>query len=62
MPERAPRGQATFRQRDVAAAIRAARKAGEVVGAVEISRDGTIRIIVGADAVPRPEKNEWDED
>lgn len=40
------RGPAHFRQRDVAAAIRAVRKAGETPARVEIE-DGKIVVIIG---------------
>lgn len=60
-----PRGPVNFRERDVAAAIRAARKAGET-GAVrvEIGKDGKIVIITSREnAEPvAAEANEWDED
>lgn len=48
------RGPTTFRQRDVAAAIRAARLAGLEIGQVKIEKDGTITIVAGdiAEAVP----------
>jgi len=60
MPEPRRRGPATFRQRDLAVAIKAARAAGEQVFAAEIAKDGTIRIIVAAEAVTKPEVNPWD--
>ena len=40
------RGPLTFKQRDVAAAIRAAVQAGEQVQRIEISREGRIVIIL----------------
>jgi hypothetical protein len=60
------RGPVTFKQRDVAAAIRAAVQAGQQVDRVEIRRDGSIVVILtngkeqlaadgGADCA-----NEWD--
>lgn len=64
-PERRVRGPATFRERDVKAAIRAARKAGET-GAVrvEIEDHRVVVIIGGQDAVDiapdlRKEIEEW---
>jgi hypothetical protein len=40
------RGPLTFKQRDVAAAIRAAVQAGQRVDRVEIRRDGSIVVIL----------------
>lgn len=37
-----------FTQADVERAVKAARNAGMDVGALEITKDGTIRVIVGA--------------
>jgi hypothetical protein len=57
------RGPTTFRQRDVAAAIRAARRAGIEVARIKIERDGTITIISGKPEEPDTtgaEVNEWD--
>ena len=65
MPEpRRRRGPATFRQRDVKAAIRAVRAAGEDVAGVEIDGDGRIRVIVGTTAMPAAaaEANPWDDE
>lgn len=56
------RGPATFRERDVTAAIRAAIKAGQEVYRVEIGKGGEIRIITSREAVPAtPAGNPWDE-
>jgi hypothetical protein len=58
------RGPTTFRQRDVAAAIRAARQAGIEVARIKILRDGTIEIVSGkpeAEKEPAAEINEWDQ-
>jgi hypothetical protein len=41
------KGPATFRQRDVTAALKAARLAGTPVARVEISRDGRIVLVMG---------------
>jgi hypothetical protein len=60
-----PRGPANFKERDVTAAIRAARKAGETGQVrIEIGKNGkTIVIISRENAEPAPaEANEWDED
>jgi hypothetical protein len=55
-----PRRSATLTQADVARAVRAAKQAG--ASAVEVQKDGTIRILL--DAPPMvPEQsteNEWD--
>jgi hypothetical protein len=57
---RGPRGPSLFKQRDITAAIRAAKAAGADNCVVEIARDGTIRVIVSnAEAVA--ERNPWDE-
>jgi len=50
------RGPATFRQRDVRAAIRAVEAAGKEVGAVEVDPTGTVRIILKRDAPAPPEQ------
>jgi hypothetical protein len=59
------RGPTTFRQRDVAAAIRAARQAGIEVARVEVDKAGKITIVTTKSIVEAPEtvdeKNEWDE-
>lgn len=55
-------GPLTFRQRDVAAAIRAAKAAGCEVARIEIDRAGKIVIITAQGDQPQPERNEWDED
>jgi imidazolonepropionase-like amidohydrolase len=55
------RGPTTFRQRDVAAAIKAARQAGIVVGRIEVDKAGKIVIVAGKPEEPdKPEVNEWD--
>lgn len=41
------RRPSTFRQYDVERAVKAARSAGLTVGAVEVTPDGTIRVMVG---------------
>ena len=61
-----PRDRLTFRQRDVAAAIRAIEQTGNKVARVEIGSDGRI-IVELASAVgnneqtPAPESNPWNE-
>ena len=55
------RGPATFKQRDIAAAIRAARQAGIEVARIKIEKDGTITIIFGTPAAELLPANEWDE-
>jgi hypothetical protein len=56
------RGPATFRQRDVAAAIRAAKAAGCQVARVEIGKDGKIIIVTGKpEKLVVDERNEWDQ-
>jgi len=60
------RGPTTFRQRDVAAAIKAAKLAGCEVERVEITKDGKIVIVTskGTSTVPEAaaDRNEWDND
>lgn len=46
------RGLARFKQSDVARAIRAAKAEG--AGAVEITREGTIRVTLAPSAVAKP--------
>ena len=59
------RGPATFRQRDVAAAIKAVTAAGYEVLRVEVDKSGKIVVVTTKGAVEVPEvadrKNEWDE-
>ncbi len=56
-------GRCTFREVDLARALRAARKAGENVARAEIGRDGKIVLVFNKDgqATSRNEGNEWDE-
>ena len=42
-----PRGDTTFRQRDLKAALKAAEQSGAKVARVEVRRDGTIVVILG---------------
>jgi hypothetical protein len=58
------RGPATFRQRDLTAAVKAMRAAGCEVARVEIGKDGKIIVVTGKGAVEASDgaaKNEWDE-
>ena len=41
------RGETTFRQRDLKAALKAAEQSGAKVARVEVKRDGTIVVIMG---------------
>jgi hypothetical protein len=57
-----PRGPTTFRQRDLAAALKAAAAAGAQVARVEVDRDGRIILILIGKKQPdnNAETNEWD--
>ena len=57
------RGPLTFKQRDVAAAIKAAVQAGQQVHRVEISREGRIVIVLAngkEQTAENADTNEWD--
>jgi hypothetical protein len=59
------RGPTTFRQRDVAAAIKAARAAGLTVERVEVDKSGKIVVITSSMPPPVPDNeahpsNPWD--
>jgi hypothetical protein len=41
------RGDCTFKQRDLTAALKAAAKSGAAIARVEVRRDGTIVVIMG---------------
>jgi hypothetical protein len=60
-----PRDRLTFRQRDVAAAIRAVEQTGNKVARVSIGQDGSIIVELapasGNQSAPVPEANEWDD-
>ena len=65
LSNRRPRGECTFRQRDVAAAIRAARDAGLSVARVEIGKNGQITLVAGTPSNGSGqvgERHPWDED
>lgn len=55
------RGPSTFRQRDVAAAIKAARDAGVEVARVEVDKDGKIVIVIAERAGNRVADSHSDE-
>ena len=59
-----PRDRLTFRQRDVAAAIRAVEQTDNKVARVEIGLDGRISVELasegGTEPTPIPEPNPWD--
>ena len=59
------RGACTFKQRDLTAALKAARAAGVEVRRVEISRDGKMVVVMAKPAetgeATGQETNEWDE-
>lgn len=62
MAERAPRGSSRFRQRDLAAALKALKAAGTAVERIEIGATGIVIIPSHSDGQPRgAEPNEWDE-
>lgn len=57
------KGPQTFRQRDVCAAIKAARQAGCTVERIEITKDGKIVIVTGGGAeavIDDDDENPWD--
>jgi hypothetical protein len=60
------RGPATFRQRDLMAAVKAVVAAGCAVARVEVGRDGMIVVVIGKPQAPvdedgRAGANEWDD-
>jgi hypothetical protein len=57
-----PRPPSNFRQRDVQAAIKAAKQAGIEVGRIEIDKDGKIIICAGKpiETEPDGEDPSWD--
>ena len=58
------RGNCTFRQRDVMAAVKAVVDAGVQVARVEVNKDGNITIIAATGNMTANSKgtNEWDEE
>jgi len=54
------RGPTTFRQRDVSAAIKAAKAAGCTIARVEVGRDGKVVLVLTKGEIDEKE-NEWDE-
>jgi hypothetical protein len=50
------RGECTFRQRDVEAALRAARNAGVDIARIEIGKDGRIVMTTGNGAEPNKQQ------
>jgi ATP-dependent exoDNAse (exonuclease V) alpha subunit len=54
-------GPGTFKETDLARALRAARKAGADVERIEIGRDGRIVLVLKNGDKVFPERNEWDE-
>lgn len=61
MAERIHRGPSTFRQRDIARAIRGAERAGHKVERVEIANDGRIAVILASEET-LPARTGWGED
>ena len=55
------RRPSTFRQTDVARAVKATQAAGLAIGRVEVAPDGTIRIIIadGIDLAPASPFDQW---
>ena len=51
----------TFRQTDVERALKAACKAGVSVRAVEVTKDGTIRVIMADESAQMPTDSPFDE-
>lgn len=60
--ERQQRGPAHFRQRDLAAALKALKAAGTPVERIEIGADGITIIPSQGDAAQPAQRNPWDED
>jgi hypothetical protein len=57
-----PRAPTTFKQRDLACALKAAAAAGCVVVRVEVGKDGRIILILAGKEQPdnKAQTNEWD--
>lgn len=62
MADRMSRGPARFRQRDLAAALKAMKAAGTPVERIEIGSDGITIIPSHGEAAPPAPRNPWDED
>jgi len=65
LANRRPRGECTFRQRDVTAAVKAAQNAGLSIARVEIGKDGQITVVAGTPTNGSGqvgERHPWDED
>jgi len=54
-------GRASFKETDLARALRAARKAGADVERVELAPDGRIVLVLKGGNKVFTERNEWDE-
>jgi len=57
-----PRGPSPFRQATMVKAVRSAEAAGLEVGAVEITKDGTIRVVTRSATDQNTAPNPWDQD
>ena len=57
-------GPCTLKETDLTRALRAPEKAGVSVARAEVSRDGTIVLVLnrGGETLPNSKRNEWDED
>jgi len=63
MADKQPRGPSHFRQRDLAAALKALKAAGTAVARIEIGATGIVIIPSHRDAEPTAvEANPWDEE
>jgi hypothetical protein len=57
------RGRVSFKERDLARAMRAARRSGVPLERVEIDREGRIILVPGKPGEAAPvDRNEWDDD
>jgi hypothetical protein len=54
------RGRATFRERDLKAAIRAAEAVGKNVARARITQAGEIEVIFGSGEIQTEKTNPWD--
>lgn len=46
----------TATQAEIKRAVEGARKAGMTVGAIEVTKDGTVRVIAGTVTLPPPQR------